>query len=587
MIRRFISISCTFLFASPLLAQPVDIASNGRAETPGRYGVSTSSFELNPAGLVRGAAELQIQLPGGPMTIMRRGKFQNHGPNSGTWEGTANLRRDSAVLLTLRNGFLAGTIQIGLELWEIRPQGSRHVVERLDQSKFPRCAGQKAAPVQAAPAVQQDTEGTSGSGTTMVAAAETLVTVDLLSVYTPQARAAAGGTAQIEAVIQSAVDRTNLAFSNSQVNAAYRLVRAAEVAHNDAGNLNTDLSWVISDPTVASLRNSTGADLVSLIVENGAGYCGMGWVMRSVSTGFASYASQVTARSCAVGNLTFAHEHGHNVGMEHDPVNGTSPSSASYPHSFGHFVNGVFRTVMSYASECPNGCTRLPYFSNPSVLYSRYPTGVPDQRDNARAARATLPVVAQFRAEAPTSPPVAPGPLTAAAASATQVNLAWSDNSSNEAGFKVERSTDGVNFTQIATPAAGETSYSDTGVTGSIAYTYRVKAQNAAGTSEASNDATATTPTPNPPAAPDTLTATPVSSTQINLTWADRSNNESGFRIERSVGGGAYSLIATTGANVASYLSTGLTVRTAMPSGSAPTMRTATQPIRTPPQPRP
>lgn len=552
--NRLTKLTTAFLFTSLALAQPVDIGSNGRGEPPSRFGVTAITFDLNPAGLSRGAGELQLQLPGGPMTIMRRKSFQSRGPNSGKWQGTANGRNDSEVLLTMRNGKLAGTIQIGQELWEVRPQGTRHVVERIDFSKFPACK----APLK--PSRQGDTAGS--AGTAAAATGDVLTTVDVLAVYTPQARAAAGSAANVEAQIQAAVDRANLSFTNSLVNAAFRLVRVAEVAHNDAANLDTDLSWVQTDPTVASLRNSSGADLVSLIVENGGGYCGMGFLMQSVNTGFAPYGFQVTARGCAVGNLSYAHEHGHNSGMEHDPANGSPSTSASYPYSFGHTVNGVFRTVMSYASQCPNGCTRLPYFSNPNVLYSGYPTGVPDQRDNARTARSTLPVVAQFRAEAPTTPPVAPTGLTASAVSATQINLAWADNSSNEAGFRVERSTDGINFTQVATPGAGATTFSNTGLTASTAYTYRVRAYNAAGDSDPTNDAAAMTLTPAPPTAPDSLTATAISSTQINLSWADRSNNETGFRIERSTGGGAYSLIATTGANAVSYPSTGLTANT-------------------------
>src|SRR6185436_6439139 len=65
------------------------------------------------------------------------------------------------------------------------------------------------------------------------------------------------------------------------------------------------------------------------------------------------------------------------------------------------------------------------------------------------------------------------------------------------------------------------------------------------------------------PAAPSGLTATAVSSTQINLSWTDNANNESGFRIERKTGaGGTYAEIATVGANVTSYSNTGLSAGT-------------------------
>ena len=63
-----------------------------------------------------------------------------------------------------------------------------------------------------------------------------------------------------------------------------------------------------------------------------------------------------------------------------------------------------------------------------------------------------------------------------------------------------------------------------------------------------------------PPAAPSNLVATPVSPTQINLSWADGSNNETTFKIERKVGSrGSFVQIATVGANVKSYSDTGVT----------------------------
>ncbi|MDQ7054058.1 MAG: fibronectin type III domain-containing protein, partial [candidate division KSB1 bacterium] len=68
----------------------------------------------------------------------------------------------------------------------------------------------------------------------------------------------------------------------------------------------------------------------------------------------------------------------------------------------------------------------------------------------------------------------------------------------------------------------------------SSTYTYRVRAFNADGNSGYSNEASATTQSqPNPPAAPSNLTATAVSTSQIDLSWTDNSNNEDGFKIER------------------------------------------------------
>src|SRR5207248_8145243 len=59
----------------------------------------------------------------------------------------------------------------------------------------------------------------------------------------------------------------------------------------------------------------------------------------------------------------------------------------------------------------------------------------------------------------PTSKPAAPTNLIATAASSSQINLSWTDKSNNETGFMVERSSNGKQFTQIATVAANVTTY--------------------------------------------------------------------------------------------------------------------------------
>jgi hypothetical protein len=93
----------------------------------------------------------------------------------------------------------------------------------------------------------------------------------------------------------------------------------------------------------------------------------------------------------------------------------------------------------------------------------------------------------------PALPPSAPSGLAASAISATQVNLNWIDSATTEAGFRIERSADGINFAEIATVAAGATSYSDSTVTGGVQYWYRVRAYNIAGSSSHTT-ATVTTP---------------------------------------------------------------------------------------------
>lgn len=159
----------------------------------------------------------------------------------------------------------------------------------------------------------------------------------------------------------------------------------------------------------------------------------------------------------------------------------------------------------------------------------------------------------------PATPPAAPTSLTATAASSSNsIALTWSDNASNESGYKIERCAGSgcSNFAQIATVSSNVTSYTNSGLAASTAYTYRVRAYNSGGDSGYSNVATATTPAqPAVPASPTNLSATAISKTQINLSWTDNAVNEDGFNIERCTGATCtkFAKIAMVGANITVY----------------------------------
>jgi len=118
--------------------------------------------------------------------------------------------------------------------------------------------------------------------------------LDVMILYTPAARIAAGGVPQIESTIQNAVDWTNVAYANSLMSVEQRLVHTGEVAYDEgtqcvsggSRDMACDLTWLRGNAGVASLRNTYGADLVALITQAGQ-YCGIGYVMTNVSTSFA------------------------------------------------------------------------------------------------------------------------------------------------------------------------------------------------------------------------------------------------------------------------------------------------------------
>ncbi|GAC1428805.1 MAG: hypothetical protein NVSMB68_00880 [Thermoanaerobaculia bacterium] len=171
-------------------------------------------------------------------------------------------------------------------------------------------------------------------------------------------------------------------------------------------------------------------------------------------------------------------------------------------------------------------------------------------------------------------PPAAPSGLQAVAASQTDVTLNWTDNSTTESGFLIERCTglqaacdaSPAGFAQIAQVSANVTTYRATALVANTAYTFRVRASGADGNSAYSASATSTTlAPPPPPAAPSGLQATAASATAVNLTWLDNSSDETGFLVERCLGtqpacdasSASFAQIAQLAANTISYQAAG------------------------------
>ncbi len=202
-----------------------------------------------------------------------------------------------------------------------------------------------------------------------------------------------------------------------------------------------------------------------------------------------------------------------------------------------------------HAGLGPNQTSYLDQGLAPATLYIyqvRATNAGGDSAFSNQAGATTLP-----------NPPAAPSGLTATAVSGSQINLAWGDNSSNEAEFVLEVSTDGgTTFAFLATRGANVTSYSHAGLAPETTRHYRVKARNAGGESAWSNVASATTPQV-PPATPTNLTATALSSSEVRLNWNDV-GGEQGFRIERRQGNDPFAFVANVGPNTTTYTDGGL-----------------------------
>jgi fibronectin type 3 domain-containing protein len=154
--------------------------------------------------------------------------------------------------------------------------------------------------------------------------------------------------------------------------------------------------------------------------------------------------------------------------------------------------------------------------------------------------------------------PAAPSNLTGTLVSGSEIDISWTNNANNATSVLIDRSTDGVNFTQIATVSATVTTYHDTTLSPGNTYYYEVQASNAAGNSAFSNVFSATTQTA--PSPPTNLATTNITATEVDLSWTNVATNATGIRILKQLGNNSSQVVATGLApTTTSYKITGLT----------------------------
>jgi chitodextrinase len=166
-----------------------------------------------------------------------------------------------------------------------------------------------------------------------------------------------------------------------------------------------------------------------------------------------------------------------------------------------------------------------------------------------------------------TQAPTAPSNLTAVAAGGTGMTLGWTAATDNVAvtGYLVERCLGAgcSTFAQVGTTAT--TAFSDSGLTSGTSYSYRVRANDAAGNlSTFSNVASASTPDTQAPTAPSNLTAVAAGGSQVNLSWTAATDNigVTGYRVERCQGAACTGFVQIATPAGTSYSDPGLTGNT-------------------------
>lgn len=394
-----------------LLIAPQASSAATRRDVPARR---VRKARMNPAAL--DSATMRLHLFDDVQPTLKRKKLSRASTDKMVWVGDGE--NGAQAVLSVVRGVLTGAVYADNRSFEISvdPDGQYSVAE-LDPTSFPTddpvFDDGRFEVLNVPDAIDPEAEADAVMNSA-AALSGTPVQIDVMIVWTPLAETSAGGQAAMEALAAASVENANLVYANSGVNAQLRLVYGGKLNYVENGDISAALTAVRGNgdgvlDQVHTLRTQYGADVVTLMGEGyrAAGACGIGSLMVTISTSFAANAFNVVDRSCALGNLSYAHEVGHNQGLQHDPANAGSAPSAPYAYGYQD-PSGYFRTVMAYGSA-----TRVPYLSSPANLYNGMVMGTSTQ-DNVRALNATIGTVAAFKSTAGggTPPPTEPPPVT-------------------------------------------------------------------------------------------------------------------------------------------------------------------------------
>jgi hypothetical protein len=210
----------------------------------------------------------------------------------------------------------------------------------------------------------------------------------------------AAGYTTIDLFVEAAIGRAHLSFANSKIDIKFVPAKVYLLPnYTESGNWDTDRDGFFGNTSAAAERKRLKADISVLIFHN-SGACGE--VKDIKATAATSLA--VVHWSCAVGNLSFAHELGHLFGAEHDEAHASTPPAYTYGLGYFHMdsndASKSWRTVMTYPAAC-GGCDRIPYWSSPLIKYppggpNDLPMGTAAKNDNARVLRQRAPTMAGF-----------------------------------------------------------------------------------------------------------------------------------------------------------------------------------------------
>jgi len=413
--QRFLAGICgcvppAVMLAGPLLFGPARSAAEPMALAPDERAIIAQVAKSIRSDNVRYGkaptdplgAEIALPFRDGTITLVRKSSFVRE-DGSISWRGIVKETGERAALMVWGKTLLTGYFAYDGTIFAIENLGGGlQAVAELGRSALPDhptpIAARDSAPIpspQDLPppsAIPREPAVAPFSDADRQALEAKNITIDVMLLYTPNvASRYVRDPADLLAV---AIDETNETFRNSGLgNISLRLVHTQPINYD--GSVEDQFTHLYSMVDglgpfrdVKRLRNEKRADIVGLVIDNPTG-CGLSTRVGPES----DEAYFVVHHACFTITNSIAHEIGHILGIRHDRFVDQSDAPVTYGHGY---VNGdKWRDIMSYNHGC-GGCPRIPFWSNPRIMYNGEPTGT-HAADSARVILENAERISQFR----------------------------------------------------------------------------------------------------------------------------------------------------------------------------------------------
>ena len=393
------------IVSSPALAQEQIKSGRGPVElTPAQQAIVdkiTRSPETVNVGVIRKTttneggppenryARVVLPLSDGKEITLLRNRPTTKTERGYTWRGVTEETGERAILMPWNDGHLSGYFTFRGRVFSVNHIGGD--IHTMAELQLPPDHTPEFVPTTARPPPPEPEVAPLPEATRLALEAKQ-ITIDLMLLYTKKAADHyLGEPANLLAVV---IEEANDTFKNSGLgNIHLRVVHTQLIDYDEGDGKHFDHLYRMVDGVgafkdVRKLRDEKRADIVGLILDSPSG-CGLSTRVGADS----EEAFFIAHHSCAGNTYTIVHEIGHIIGARHDRSIDANEAPFAYAHGY---VNGSkWRDIMSYKESCGD-CPRIPFWSNPRVLYKGEPTGTA-ATDNARIILEQAERVSNFR----------------------------------------------------------------------------------------------------------------------------------------------------------------------------------------------